>query len=88
MEPEPKNPDRWLQMGRFTVTAIVTLILVLVFSWGFLTKNIDNQVFTQLVGMVISFWFGAATARTNTPPSPPPAPPNGATPVAPTKETP
>ncbi len=66
---DEKQPEQLVQLGRFAVTSIVTLILVLVFSWGFLTAKIDNQVFTQVVGMVIAYWFGAATARTNSTPS-------------------
>jgi hypothetical protein len=72
MDPDTKQLERWLAIGRFSVTAGVTLILTLVFAWGFLVKNIDNQVFTQAVGMVLAFWFGAATGgRMQTTPTAP-----------------
>jgi hypothetical protein len=61
MDPDTKRLEQWLSIGRFCVTSLVTLILVPTFAWGFITKNIDNQVFTQTVGMVLAFWFGAAT---------------------------
>lgn len=58
-----KKIDAILQLGRFSLTSIITFILVMVFAIGFLRGKIDNQVFTQVVGMVISFWFGASTSR-------------------------
>src|SRR5438046_2451939 len=67
--------ERLLQLGRFSVTGIVTLMLVTVFCAAFLMRLIDNQVFTQVVGMVVAYWFGASTTR----PMPPPPPPSSKT---------
>jgi hypothetical protein len=72
MDPDAKRLDWWLAIGRFSITAFVTVIFTVVFAWGFLVKNIDNQVFTQAAGMIFAFWFGAATG-TRMMGGPPPA---------------
>lgn len=71
MDPDTKYFEKLLSLGRFGVTSLVTLILVPVFAWGFLSGKIDHQVFTQTVGMVLAFWFGAATSArsSSAPPS-------------------
>ena len=58
------------------VRPIVTLMLVGVLCYGFVTEKVGGEAFLSVVGMVVTFWFSQRqTAKDSAPP--PPAPNNG-----------
>ena len=69
MSNEAPIPKPKAEQFNQVVRGAVTLILVIGFVLGFLVfKIIDSQVFSQIVGMVVAFWFAARERESPPPP--------------------
>lgn len=80
---DPAPPSRVEQFNS-AIRGAVTLILCLGFVAGFLLlKLIDTQVYAQIFGMVVAFWFASRGQSSPPPPTPPPATPEPAKGVTP-----
>jgi hypothetical protein len=56
----------FLEASTAFIRPIVTLILVIVLSWGFLKAMISPDAFLGIAGMAIGFWFRDREANKET----------------------